>query len=135
LGYNCICLVHVIMHTSSMVFSMDYNTNNNDTQEVRRVIVLGLGLRCLTPFSTIFQLNHGSQFYWWKKPEYRREPPTMGKQLVNFITCGCESSEPFLVIYKARREPMICLCGEMFWKDWWNLPWLKPKLIFKGVII
>jgi hypothetical protein len=26
----------------------------------------------------------------------RREPPTMGKQLVNFITCGCESSAPFL---------------------------------------
>jgi hypothetical protein len=26
----------------------------------------------------------------------RREPPTMGKQLVNFITCCCESSAPFL---------------------------------------
>jgi hypothetical protein len=26
----------------------------------------------------------------------RREPPTMGKQLVNFITCDCESSAPFL---------------------------------------
>jgi hypothetical protein len=26
----------------------------------------------------------------------RREPPTMGKQLVNVITCGCESSAPFL---------------------------------------
>jgi hypothetical protein len=25
-----------------------------------------------------------------------REPPTTGKQLVNFITCGCESSAPFL---------------------------------------
>jgi hypothetical protein len=24
------------------------------------------------------------------------EPPTMGSQLVNFITCGCESSAPFL---------------------------------------
>jgi hypothetical protein len=24
------------------------------------------------------------------------EPLTMGKQLVNFITCGCESSAPFL---------------------------------------
>jgi hypothetical protein len=24
-----------------------------------------------------------------------REPPTLGKQLVNFITCGCESSAPF----------------------------------------
>jgi hypothetical protein len=33
----------------------------------------------------------------------RREPPTMGKQLVNFIICGCESSAPFFVIYKARR--------------------------------
>jgi hypothetical protein len=26
----------------------------------------------------------------------RREPPTMGKQLVNFSTCDCESSAPFL---------------------------------------
>jgi hypothetical protein len=25
----------------------------------------------------------------------------MGKQLVNFITCSCESSAPFFVIYKA----------------------------------
>jgi len=33
-------------------------------------------------------------------------PPTMGKQLVNFITCVCESSAPFFVIYKAGREPM-----------------------------
>jgi hypothetical protein len=31
----------------------------------------------------------------------RKKPPTMGKQLVNFITCGCESSVPFFVINKA----------------------------------
>jgi hypothetical protein len=35
----------------------------------------------------------------------RREPPIMDKQLVNFITCGCESSAPIFVIYKAGREP------------------------------
>ena len=35
----------------------------------------------------------------------RREPPTMGKQLMNFITCCYESSAPFFVIYKASREP------------------------------
>jgi hypothetical protein len=50
----------------------------------------------LTPLSAIFQLYHGERS--------RREPPTMSKQLVNFITCGCESSAPFFVIYKAGRK-------------------------------
>jgi len=38
-------------------------------------------------------------------PSTRREPPILGKQLVNFITCDCRSSAPFFVIYKAGREP------------------------------
>ena len=35
----------------------------------------------------------------------RREPPTLGKQLVNFISCGCESSAPFLQFTKLGANP------------------------------
>jgi hypothetical protein len=53
-------------------------------------------LLCLTSLSAIFQLFYGDQFTGGGSRSTRREQPTIGKQLVNFITCGCESSAPFL---------------------------------------
>jgi hypothetical protein len=45
----------------------------------------------------------------------RREPPTMGKQLVNFITCSCESSAPFLKSTQPGTNPRRI--GDRLWLE------------------
>jgi hypothetical protein len=39
------------------------------------------------------------------------ESPTMGKQLVNFITCGCESNKPFLIFTSRARTHIVLVIG------------------------
>jgi hypothetical protein len=61
-----------------------------------------IDFRCFKQyFSYIMAIN----FSGGRSRSNRREPSTMIKQLVNFTTCGFESSAPFFVIYKAGREP------------------------------
>ena len=43
--------------------------NCNDTIDKTQILAW-LGLWGLTPLSTIFQLYRGSQFCWWRKPDY-----------------------------------------------------------------
>ena len=57
----------------------------------------------LTHFQQYFSYIKATSFGGGKNRSTRREPPTMGKQLVNFITCGCELSALFFVIDKAGR--------------------------------
>jgi hypothetical protein len=45
-------------------------------------------------FNNISPISRRPVFNGGGSRSTRREPPTMGKQLVNLITCGCESSAP-----------------------------------------
>jgi len=56
-------------------------------------------------FNATFSNISATSFYGGRSQSTRREPPTMDKQLVNFITCGCESSAPFLWFTKPVANP------------------------------
>jgi hypothetical protein len=55
--------------------------------------------------ATFSNISATTGFSGGRSQSTQREPSTMGKQLVNLITCGCESSASFFVIYKAGCEP------------------------------
>jgi hypothetical protein len=58
-------------------------------------------------FQQYFNYIMVTSFSGGRSRSTRREPPTMGKQLVSIITSDCELSAPFYVICKVGREPTV----------------------------
>jgi hypothetical protein len=60
----------------------------------RKSIGEWLGVWCLTPLSTIFQLYHDSHLYWWRKPEYPKKTNDLPQVTDKLLSHNVVSSTP-----------------------------------------
>jgi hypothetical protein len=67
-------------------FMSESNEECTDKHSISNISEAGWGIMVFNATS-IYQLYRGSQFYWWRKPEYPEK--TTDLSLTNFITLCC----------------------------------------------
>ena len=73
------------------------------------LIKLLLGLWCLTPLSTIFQLYRDGKFYWWRKPDYPEKTIDL-PQVTDTLSHNVVKSTPRLSGIQTHK-----VSGDMHW--------------------
>ena len=94
---------------------IEHNTIQCQTKKTPQNGMLWFGFGRLTLPSTIIQLYHGSQFYWWRKPEYPEKTTDLPQgihwenvKIKKYIILGVVPFGPFLSWKKLYEPTQIC---------------------------
>ena len=112
----CACVIPVVVSARyrSTIFIRQkvYKWNNgkilvimDSTIQPRSGLILIFDFWWLTPLSAIFQLCHGDNFEWWKKPEYPERTTDHGQATGKSYHLRLRVECTFIVIYKPDSNP------------------------------
>jgi hypothetical protein len=62
--------IHTEIQSSKVIKGYVLLSYASNIDKLEIFFLANSGVWCLTPLSTIFQLYHGCQFYWWRNHEY-----------------------------------------------------------------